>query len=220
AVRKDRGGAAFNLFAPARALADACYLSTRSSCRTRMFPSHRPDGEENLAPRVAEELGRRVGRRVHSEELIAYVLAVLGSPAYRARHQVALKLDYAHVPWPRDRQHFLQAVAIGRAFEAALLDAPPSFEGARASDVEEGLELTTLSHCPRREQVSTAGRTILLGVSAAAFAATVGHHSFVSGALRPGAGTLLALENALARAQAWHTLEARADALLGVDAGV
>jgi hypothetical protein len=219
AVRKDRGGAAFNLFAPARALADACYLSTRSSCRTRMFPSHRPDGEENLSPRVADELGRRVGRRVHSEELIAYALAVLGSPAYRARHQVALKLDYAHVPWPRDRQHFLQAVAIGRGFEAALHEPAPTFEGARAEGLEDGTALSMLVHCPRRELVSAAGRALLHGVSAAVYGATVGHHSFVSGAMRPGAATLLELERALARAQAWSALEVRADACLGVDAG-
>jgi SAM-dependent methyltransferase len=215
AVRKDRGGAAFNLFAPARALADACYLSTRSSCRTRMFPSHRPDGEENLAPAVADELGRRVGRKVHSEEVIAYALAVLGSPAYRALHQVALKLDYAHVPWPRDRAHFLQAVAIGRGFEAALHDPAPSFVGARADGAHDSLALAALAHCPRREQVSAAGRPVLHGVAASVYGATVGHHSFVSGALRPGAGTLLELERALARAQAWTALEARADACLG-----
>ncbi len=219
AVRKDRGGAAFNLFAPARALADACYLSTRSSCRTRMFPSHRPDGEENLAPRIGEELARRVGRRVHSEELIAYALAVLGSPAYRARHQVALKLDYAHVPWPRDRQHFLQAVAIGRAFDAVLYEEAPRFDGERADEFEDTSPLTALAHCARREQVSVAGRPVLSGVSAAVYAATVGHHSFVNGAQRPGAGTVLDLERALARAQAWSALEVRADACLGVDPG-
>lgn len=220
AVRKDRGGAAFNLFAPARALADACYLSTRSSCRTRMFPSHRPDGEENLAPRVAEELAQRVGRRVHSEELLLYALSVLGSPAYRARHQVALKLDYAHVPWPRDRWHFTQGVAIGRAFDAALHDPPPRFIGERAPDVEDALPVSALAHCPRREQVSAAGRPVLRGVSTCVFAATVGHHRFVAAALRPGAGTLLDLERALARAHAWSALEARADAWLGVEPGV
>jgi hypothetical protein len=156
---------------------------------------------------------------VHSEELIAYALSVLGSPAYRARHQVALKLDYAHVPWPRDRAHFIQALAIGRAFDAALHGPAPGFTGARADDVDDALALSELLHCPRREQVSAAGRPLLHGVSAAVYAATVGHHSFVGAALRHGAGTLADLERALARAQAWSALEAQADACLGVDPG-
>src|SRR5690606_1154931 len=39
-ARKERGLAAWNLFAAARLPADSSFLSTRSSCRTRVFPSH------------------------------------------------------------------------------------------------------------------------------------------------------------------------------------
>jgi hypothetical protein len=124
AVRKDRGGAAFNLFGTARAVADACFLSTRSSCRTRVFPSHTPAGEENLSPALRDELGRRVGRPVSSGELIAYTLCVLGSPAYRARHEAALKLDYARLPWPRDAASFARALELGEALAAALESGP------------------------------------------------------------------------------------------------
>ncbi|HEY6878336.1 MAG TPA: type ISP restriction/modification enzyme, partial [Polyangiales bacterium] len=167
----------------------------------------------------ADELARRLGQCVQSEDVLHYALAVLGSPAYRARHQVALKLDYAHVPWPRDAGSFQQGVAIGRAFESALHGPEPRFVGERAADADDALPVSAVSHCPRREQVSGAGRPLLRGVTAAVYGVTVGHHSLVAAALRPGAGTLLDLERALARAQAWSELEARADAWLGVEPG-
>ncbi|MDB4972934.1 MAG: putative helicase, partial [Myxococcaceae bacterium] len=90
AVRKDRGAAAFNLFAVATGAVDACFLSTRSSCRTRVFPSHQPDGSENLSASIATQLAARVGRVVGAHELIVYALSVLGAPRFRQRQQAAL----------------------------------------------------------------------------------------------------------------------------------
>jgi predicted helicase len=108
---------------------DNCLLSTRSSCRARAFPSHAPDGRENLAPAAAIELMRRTGRRVGSEELIHYALAILSSRAFRQRYDAALRLDYPRIPWPKDAVELEALAAAGRAL-ALLLLAPTAPEPA------------------------------------------------------------------------------------------
>ena len=225
AVRKDRGGAAFNLFASARTSADACYLSTRSSCRTRVFPSHAADGSANLSPAIADALAERVGRSVTSSELILYALSVLGSPRYRLDNQAALRLDYARLPWPRDASHFERAVAVGRVFDAALHDAVPNsvlhdapcwLASGRALD--EPLVGAALTFDRAQGALVWAGRVVLGGVAPACWDARVGQHGLLVSAFRAyggelGTPTVSDLCVARARAALWVGAEASADAL-------
>ncbi|MBZ0119227.1 MAG: hypothetical protein K8H88_19695, partial [Sandaracinaceae bacterium] len=51
-VRKDRGARAWTHAALSRVAIDNCYLSARSSCRARAFPTHDPSGAPNLDPRA------------------------------------------------------------------------------------------------------------------------------------------------------------------------
>jgi len=213
AVRKDRGGAAFNLFGSARQVADACFLSTRSSCRTRVFPSHTPSGVENLSPAIAERLTRLLGRDVGSRELIAYALGTLGSPAFRLRHAAALRLDYARLPWPRDREQFEHALLVGEAFDAALHEAlplEPAGELARAWDEDRAIPVGQLVF--ENEGVSHEGAVLLRDVSASWWDAQVGHHRLVFAQLGSEARAD-SLRAALSRARHWCELEARADTL-------
>lgn len=221
AVRKDRGGAPFNLFASARSSADACYLSTRSSCRTRVFPSRAPDGTDNVAPAVADKLAHRLGRAVTGSELIAYALAVLGSPRFRQRHEEALRLDYAQLPWPRDASHFARAVALGRRFDAALHEHAPR-PSTWTWELADGALSDPLGDAPvgydrARGRVVQDGRVLLTGVSPASWDAQVGHHGLVRAALSAARGvppTLGTLCEAVARAALWASSEADADTLL------
>ena len=113
-VRKDRGALPWTHAAASRLAIDNCLLSTRSSCRARAFPSHAPDGGENLAPAAARELAARVGRVVGSHELIGYALAVLSAPSFRERYDAALRVDYPRIPWPRDGHVFDALTAAGQ----------------------------------------------------------------------------------------------------------
>jgi predicted helicase len=129
-VRKDRGALPWTHATVARAAIDNCLLSTRSSCRARAFPSHAPDGSENLGPSAAAELARRIGRRAGSEQLIDYALAVLSCPAFRQRYDPALRLDYPRIPWPADAAQFDALSAAGRALAELLLQASTPEPGA------------------------------------------------------------------------------------------
>jgi hypothetical protein len=212
AVRKDRGAAAFNLFAVASGAVDACFLSTRSSCRTRVFPSHQPDGAENLSVSVATQLAARVGRVVSAHELIVYALSVLGAPRFRARQQAALQRDYARLPWPRDARHFDEAQLVGARFVSALntSEAAP-VRTTRLGALEGPLAPRALQYRAEARTVWSGELPVLSGVEPAWWSARVGHHALVAS---PAAcASLAGLEDALARAALWSEAERAADAL-------
>ena len=123
-VRKDRGEAEWMHFGAVRAVPDNCLLSNRSSCRTRAFPSHGPDGEPNVTPFARDAFAQRLGRAPEPRELVAYVLATLASETYRASFADVLRLEYPEVPMPSDAAAFDHRVRAGEALAAAFLDAP------------------------------------------------------------------------------------------------
>ncbi len=118
-VRKDRGTLPWAHVALVSAPIDNCYLSARSSCRARVFPSHRADGSPNVAPAITAALAQR-GIAVAPEELLAYLAAVLASSAYATRFAEALALDYPRVPIPADAVELEHLASLGRRLAAAL----------------------------------------------------------------------------------------------------
>jgi len=187
-----------------------------------VFPSRAPDGTDNVAPAVVETLVQRLGRTVTGSELIAYALAVLGSPRFRLRHEEALRLDYAQLPWPRDASHFARAVALGRRFDAALHEHAPrpstwTWELADGGALSDPLGDAPVGYDRARARVLQEGRVLLTGVTPPSWDAQVGHHSMVRAALSAERGvppTLGTLCEAVARAALWASSEAEADALL------
>ena len=137
-VRKDRSPAPWTHFGASTVAIDNCLLSARSSCRARAFPSHGPNGEDNLGEHFARELGERVGRQVGAEEWLHYALCALASPAYRERHCEALGIDYPRIPWPRDGSCFAQAVTLGRELVSSLQAAPTAAARRRAPELRLG----------------------------------------------------------------------------------
>ena len=120
-VRKDRGERAWTHAAASRAVPDNCFLSARSSCRTRAFPTHDPGGAPNLSEE-AEGWLRGVGRG-DAADLLAYALAVLCSPVYRGRYGWLLRFGYPVLPAPEPAS-WPSVVEAGRALVERFLAEP------------------------------------------------------------------------------------------------
>ena len=209
-VRKDRGRAPFHLFAPTRLLADSCFLSSRSSCRTRLFPSHTPEGEHNLAAPVRDGLGSRIGADVGAAEVLAYALAVLASQTYRARVGESLKHDYPRVPWPRDAQAFFAIAQAGRTLDAALHDDVAPLALSAPAGVHVRREQLTLE--PSRGRVLVAGDVLLDNLDARAFSTQLGHYMAIESAFKvERVWSLTAVVQMLVRASRWALALAAAE---------
>lgn len=120
-ARKDRGDGPWNLFGVADALADACYLSTRSSCRTRVFPSHDPSGAPNLSHTLARRVEDRIGQPLPVQALVAYCIGVLCAESFRRDHAQALHQDYPCLPLPASAEAFYSLQGAGQAWIDAWL---------------------------------------------------------------------------------------------------
>lgn len=129
-VRKDRGERPWTHFGVVRHPLDNCFLSARSSCRARAFPTHRPDGEPNVDSVVLAAWASELVAPPSPAELLRYVLAILASPSYRARFDSALRADYPRIPPPASEEAFRAGVAAGAELEAAFVgeDTAPASE--------------------------------------------------------------------------------------------
>ena len=82
----------------------------------RVFPLWRDAGATtpNLAPGLLAALGERLGTTVAAEDLLAYLAALLASPAYTGRFAEALRTPGLRVPLTDDRALFAEAADLGR----------------------------------------------------------------------------------------------------------
>jgi len=165
-ARKDRGDVAWNLFGVSRALTDGCYLSTRSSCRTRVFPSHDAHGAPNLDLDVAQQFLARTGRDLVVEDLVAYCLGLLSAESFRRDHDQALHQDYPVLPLPRDRLMFDSLRDAGRLWIRGWLDPIETIAGQATESVPTG------DH--ESSGAPPVGQHRLLGVSPEAWAFCLG----------------------------------------------
>ncbi|HEX6245385.1 MAG TPA: type ISP restriction/modification enzyme [Polyangiales bacterium] len=220
-TRKQLGADGWNMFAPVAALAESSFLSTRSACRTRVFPSHAADGSSNLSHPVAERIAERIGRLPHAEEVVAYAAGVLGSPRFRREYAADLARDYARLPWPHAAAAFAASVAAGQRF-AALLRLDDQAVGAleRASNALFVRGATELgAEVPRRAlrwlspHLLELGGTAQIGASSgSSLTACVGQQRIVESAWRgAGPATITAVLAACARALMWAEAEQAAD---------
>jgi hypothetical protein len=212
--RKEPGAAAWNMFALSRAIADSSFLSVRSACRTRVFPSHDADGSPNLSAPVSRALAERIGCVPSVRDVLLYVVGVLGAPRYRREQAEALKRDYPRVPWPSDAAHFRAQVAAGALFWRALS--------------EERVIQPTLELCSTRAPIERVSRRTMRWISphqlelcsgteigarnARSFRAAVGHHELVARAYRgDGSATIAEVVEACERGAMWVEAERAAD---------
>lgn len=119
-VRKDRGERAWSHFGAVREAVDNCYLSARSSCRARAFPTHKPDGAPNVDRGALASWASRLDSPPPAIALLRYSLCVLACPSYRARFDAALRADYPRIPPPASAHAFHAGVEAGEMIEAAF----------------------------------------------------------------------------------------------------
>jgi hypothetical protein len=120
-VRKDRGERGWRHVAASREVPDNCFLSSRSSCRTRAFPTHDPSGAENLDRGAAAALFARAGRAVSALDAAHYALGLLAAEGYRARYEAALLRDYPRLLPPPSPEAFEALRAAGAALAEVFL---------------------------------------------------------------------------------------------------
>ena len=73
----------------------------------------------NLDPEIWASLTARMGRPVGPEEFLAYVYAVLYTPAYREKYAEFLRVDFPRVPLPESESTFSAFAAEGAPDRAA-----------------------------------------------------------------------------------------------------
>lgn len=176
-VRKDRGDVPWAHATASVFTIDNCLLSTRSSCRARAFPALDPDGQENLAPAVAERWSERLGRRVSARDFAHYALALLCNPEYRARNDQALRIDYPRITEPSSAEEF--ELWRQRGAELAELLSAPLVGGGSVST-----ELIAIDRASGEVRLDDA---IVRSVSPAALALRIGHHVPLIDRMRDGA---------------------------------
>lgn len=126
-VRKDRGERGWRHFGVSRSMPDNCWLSARSSCRTRAFPTHGPEGEPNL--------GEEARALCDDPEIwVSYALAVLAAESYQERYSWLLAQDYPRLPPPGDALERVSAA--GDALGQLFLEGIPSEEVGRVGHWE------------------------------------------------------------------------------------
>lgn len=147
-VRKDRGDLPWRHVSAVDAIVDNCYLSARSSCRTRAFPSFTPEGAPNVGPRARELLAAVGCDSCTSLDVQHYLLSVLSCTNYQTCWDSELHADYPRVPAPRDAATFQRLVALGARLAdlhkracATTWTAPTPHTGARHKHVQ--LDLAT-----------------------------------------------------------------------------
>ncbi len=115
-------------------ITEKCYISNRGSESGHVFPLYLyPNPEElelaterslNLKPDFLNALSERLElpqtaraglpQGVSPMEILAYIYAILYSPAYRERYYEFLKHEFPRIPLPRDIEHFRKLGALGQ----------------------------------------------------------------------------------------------------------
>ncbi|MCA9580554.1 MAG: hypothetical protein KC416_02090 [Myxococcales bacterium] len=141
-VRQDRGEQPWSHFGAVAHVPDNCWLSTRSSCRTRAFPLVGPDGRANVAEGLLASWWEALGGERTPEDVAHYVLAILASPLYRARYEGPLHGDYPRIPAPRTESHFDSVATLGKRVLHAFLGGGRSNGGVRVKRSKGGAAKT------------------------------------------------------------------------------
>lgn len=158
-----------------------------------------PPVRPNVAPRIAEALATAYGGPVEPVDLLAYVYAVLQSPAYRSEYAVLLEIDFPRVPFPRSGDAFRALATLGRRLvDLHLLRAPELEHPSVRLDGPPGpvaLCAEPFDHRPEEGcVVVTAAGHGFTGISPEVWETDVGGHRVLRRWLRDRALTLLSRE--------------------------
>jgi hypothetical protein len=204
-VRKDRGSAIWTHVAASASIIDNCFLSARSSCRARAFPTLTPDGEDNLAEHARERIVERTGTAVSALSFQHYALGCLSAPSYRARWDEELRQDYARVPLPPSAAIWSELSGLGQRLARLFVEPFGPCTPAAEAFAGAGARFRDLVIDAARGCVLLHGQPALRA-SSHALALRVGHH-------RPLAAYIAARSARLLDMPALAALHARSERL-------
>jgi predicted helicase len=100
---------------------------------TYAFPLYYYDGNGekklNLNEVIVGEIAKRVGSLPFVPDVFDYIYGMLHDPAYRAKYQEFLKIDFLRVPYPNDAAEFERYVRMGsRLRKLHLLEEVPAIQ--------------------------------------------------------------------------------------------
>src|ERR1035437_3728597 len=114
-----------------KTITDKCTLSTQTKEAAYHFPLYLylEDGTKvhNLNKEIVVAIENIVGETT-PEEIIDYVYAVLHSPKYRKKYNEFLKIDFPRIPYPKNKNVFLDLVKFGKELRLLHLLESPNLE--------------------------------------------------------------------------------------------
>lgn len=136
-VRQDRGTAEYRHAAIVSHVADSSYLSSRSSCRTRVFPQNTEEGVPNLDVQALAIVSERAERCLGVDEVMALAVALLHCPDYLGKYGQVLRRDYPRLVLPESSLAIQALIGAGLSICDAFLD-ESRVEPGRADTVQVG----------------------------------------------------------------------------------
>jgi predicted helicase len=112
-----------------------CEISSQPNAPYMNFPLYiyNSDGTKtpNFNPEIANKIYSSVGQ-VTPENILDYIYAVLYTPSYREKYKEFLKIDFPRVPYPENKEKFMELANIGtRLRELHLMTAQDIENGAK-----------------------------------------------------------------------------------------
>jgi len=96
---------------------ESSFVSNRTSEITSLFPLYTYDTntgkETNLNTDIVSEIMNITGE-VTPENIFDYIYAVLHSPRYREKYKEFLKIDFPHIPYPKNSESFHKLAKLGQ----------------------------------------------------------------------------------------------------------
>lgn len=120
-------------------------------------------GHETLRPNLSQSLeGFLKERQLKQQTIFQHITAILHAPSYRKENAGALRMDWPHVPLPKDVKT-LQASADLGAIMGNLLDAETPVDGVSRGKLPMGLRLLGLPHRKDGNPLSDADMLVTAG---------------------------------------------------------
>jgi predicted helicase len=73
-----------------------------------------PNFDASTITTIENHLGLYLTQDFTPEDILDYIYAVLHSPRYREKYKEFLKIDFPHIPYPKDKDTFWKLVELGR----------------------------------------------------------------------------------------------------------
>jgi hypothetical protein len=172
-LNQTRRQGAYDYVFMTRPITDKSFLSTEANCYA--FPLYRYETagkqqtltgleeatqQSNVRAEVLEQLSAAYGSTVTGEEVFYYIYAVLNAQGYRQTYEDQLRVDFPHVPFPKEAEHFRTLATLGQQLASAhlqetLANVPISFHSAGDDPIE--AKAVTYAPATRSIQFNSAG---------------------------------------------------------------